>query len=578
MTGVKVAAKAIREDGKRVYDKRYPCLFCQKELAKLPRHLETAHSNEREVMMWVSCTTKSLKQQLYIKMKNQGAHIHNQAMLREGSGNLKVKYRPQTDCSVANYIPCSDCYVYLSKRDMWKHAKVCPFKKEEKSKNKTRVNHVLKGKLLMGVSGDATEQLNSVFATLKDDECGSIIKKDSLLRLLGEQMAVRHGHEKHKHNYIRNTLRELGRLLLELKKTHSGDLASFIDPGYFDAIVEATRTVVGYNSSTNLMTIPSMALKLGASLNKCALLLQSTALKNYDEEAYKLAQQFETVMSNQWTTQMSINALRTLTTNKKNRIKLLPLSEDINQLSNFLKEEIEKHLSALKSDNRNKTAYSMLSKRLLASLIVFNRKRSGEVSRMKLSEFYGLAANSTSVGEDEMGLSKLELALASKFQRIEIEGKRGRTVPILLTEQMREALDLMVGSRQAATINTNNEYVFAASVGLGSLRGCDVIRECSVLCGANRPEALRSTSLRKQIATMAQILNLKNNELDSLANFMGHDIRVHRNFYRLSDEATQLAKISKILMAADSGKLSNYSGQSLDDIDLDDEFDGKKAV
>ena len=77
---------------------------------------------------------------------------------------------------------------------------------------------------------------------------------------------------------------------------------------------------------------------------------------------------------------------------------------------------------------------------------------------------------------------------------------------------------------------------------------------------------------------MAQILNLKNNELDSLANFMGHDIRVHRNFYRLSDEATQLAKISKILMAADSGKLSNYSGRSLDDIDLDDEFDGKKVV
>ena len=284
-------------------------------------------------------------------------------------------------------------------------------------------------------------------------------------------------------------------------------------------------------------------------------------------------------MSNQWTTHMATNALRTLTTNKKNRIKLLPLSEDIHKLSNFLQGEVEKHLLALKSDNTDKNAYSMLSKRLLASLIVFNRKRSGEVSRMKLSEFYGLAANSTNnVGEDEMGLSKLELALASRFQRVEIEGKRGRTVPILLTEQMREALDVMVGSRQTVTINANNEYVFAASVGLGSLRGCDVIRECAVLCGASRPEALRSTSLRKQIATMAQILNLKNNELDSLANFMGHDIRVHRNFYRLSDEATQLAKISKILMAADSGKLSNYSGRSLDDIDLDDEFDGKKVV
>ena len=101
------------EKMENVCDKRYPCLFCQKELAKLPRHLETAHSNERDVMMWVSCTNKSLKQQLYVKMKNQGAHIHNQAILREGSGNLKVKYRPQTDCSVANYIPCSQCYMCI---------------------------------------------------------------------------------------------------------------------------------------------------------------------------------------------------------------------------------------------------------------------------------------------------------------------------------------------------------------------------------------------------------------------------------------------------------------------------------
>ena len=46
-------------------------------------------------------------------------------------------------------------------------------------------------------------------------------------------------------------------------------------------------------------------------------------------------------------------------------------------------------------------------------------------------------------------------------------------------------------------------------------------------CGAERPEALKSTNLRKHVATSSQLLNLENNELDVLAKFMGHDIRTH---------------------------------------------------
>ena len=34
---------------------------------------------------------------------------------------------------------------------------------------------------------------------------------------------------------------------------------------------------------------------------------------------------------------------------------------------------------------------------------------------------------------------------------------------------------------------------------------------------------------------MSQILNLNENELDVLARFMGHDIKVHRKYYRLPD-------------------------------------------
>ncbi|XP_026106554.1 uncharacterized protein LOC113078455 [Carassius auratus] len=83
------------------------------------------------------------------------------------------------------------------------------------------------------------------------------------------------------------------------------------------------------------------------------------------------------------------------------------------------------------------------------------------------------------------------------------------------------------------------------------------------------PEALSSTRLRKHIATMSKILNLNENEADQLADFLGHDIRIHRQFYRLPEGTLQLAKMSKVLMAMEKGTLSDYKGKKLDDIEID---------
>lgn len=67
------------------------------------------------------------------------------------------------------------------------------------------------------------------------------------------------------------------------------------------------------------------------------------------------------------------------------------------------------------------------------------------------------------------------------------------------------------------------------------------------------------------------MLNLQENEADQLADFLGHDIRVHRQYYRLPQGTIQLAKMSKVLLAVENGTLSQYKGQALDDIEIDPE-------
>ena len=57
-----------------------------------------------------------------------------------------------------------------------------------------------------------------------------------------------------------------------------------------------------------------------------------------------------------------------------------------------------------------------------------------------------------------------------------------------------------------------------------------------------------------------------NQELEWLANHMGHTLPVHRNYYRLQERTLELAKVSKLLLAVDEGRCHNYAGKTLDEI------------
>jgi hypothetical protein len=47
---------------------------------------------------------------------------------------------------------------------------------------------------------------------------------------------------------------------------------------------------------------------------------------------------------------------------------------------------------------------------------------------------------------------------------------------------------------------------------------------------------------------MCQILTLKEHELDMLASFIGRDVRIHRQFYRLPQDVLQTSLIAKVFL------------------------------
>ena len=83
-----------------------------------------------------------------------------------------------------------------------------------------------------------------------------------------------------------------------------------------------------------------------------------------------------------------------------------------------------------------------------------------------------------------------------------------------------------------------------------------------------RPELVTGAKLRKYLVTVSQILNLDNNQLECVANHLGHDLSVHRQFYRLPEEVIQIAKVSQLLPASEQGQVHRYRNKCLDEIDV----------
>ncbi|XP_062391598.1 uncharacterized protein LOC134079526 [Sardina pilchardus] len=65
-----------------------------------------------------------------------------------------------------------------------------------------------------------------------------------------------------------------------------------------------------------------------------------------------------------------------------------------------------------------------------------------------------------------------------------------------------------------------------------------------------------------------EVLNMTETEMDQLANFLGHDLVVHREYYRLPEGTLQLAKIRKVLMSIEQGRLMEFKGKNLDEIEI----------
>lgn len=556
--------------------------------------MTTIHKTELFVARLLA--VKGTKPDVYHKglkrLKCLGNFVHNVESLRENKNDIVVVKRPSKVRNVNEYLPCIHCYGFYVVDELWKHTKQCDLQTVEKDVDVSCVidqsqkvlndsNIVQQSKFLLdsacvpdASTSSMSDQMRVLVNAMHEDELVRVVSKDKLLLLFGETLLNKYGPTKK--NDIAQRLRQLARLLLKCRDNLSDDTLSYFDVlcgKMFDACIEGTFNLCGMNITNDgrrEFQTPSLALRLGHLLKKLGAAKQGFCLRNDDLDGLKEAESFGKLLQSEWTDTVATNAHNTLKRRKDQSVQLLPITEDLRSLRTYQMKEMRQCIDSLQ-DSPDYSTWRKLAQLTMTRMTIFNKRRGGEVSKMLL-ETYKTRPDWKSLTNEEVmrSLQPMERTLLKRLDLVQIPGKKSRKVPMLITDDVKEGIDMLNLNRDAVGIPSTNPFCFASKSSSGHLDNWQAMNLISQEASVKHPELITSTKLRKYNATVSQLFDLNQGELEWLSNHMGHDLNIHKDFYRLHDSTIEMAKVSRLLMAVDSGKAAEFVGKKLTDINLND--------
>lgn len=457
--------------------------------------MERKHIEVKDVAYAFSFPLRSKERKTLLEqLRNKGDFKHNTEVLEKGRGQIVTWKQPSEKASVKDYLPCPYCFGMFRKKDLWRHQSSCKTKKScMKSETKsTRGRVQSRAACLLPISA-SPDGCQSIINNMRQDDVSFHIRRDSLICKYGESLYAKHGRVKSRHQYIAQRMHELGRFMLvakDMDKTVNA-LEDLCVPSRFQLVVNIAKRLTQFSPGKNEYGKPSTAVKIGFCLKGAVEVMIGQALMNDDDLAEKKTKKLYELLEKNWRNSVSISAHQNIQENKWNKEDDIPLTRNVIALRDHLRLVEDKAREEL-TPQMSLRAYKALNETVLVQVIIFNKRREGEASRLTL-EIYKKASTSAINEDIYETLSPLEKELSKILTRIEIRGKRGKKVPVFLTERMKESIDLLAKRREEAGVLAENPYLFARPGVMTNIRGCDCLRKYAEESKAENPELLRST-------------------------------------------------------------------------------------
>ncbi|XP_063923052.1 uncharacterized protein LOC135137359 [Zophobas morio] len=539
------------------------CYFCESSVMNFARHVFRNHKGELEVQKILALPAKSKeRKELLSLLRKKGNYLTDHE-----SG------KPVRKHTSTSYLPCIHCLGFYSAKNLWRHRKICSQNPNAGSGSRSYDAHHLITRQLK-IDPDLRTR---VFPRMRRDKVSLTAKKDTLICAFGARYIKIH-REKHLINVASRKMRELAKILMEIQKIDCSvqNLFQALNPRNYEHLVTATKIIAKYDPEKEIYLSPTFAINMGTTLKQCCEIALKFALKKSDIYAIMSTAQAEAdlrttiqLIEGHWKFDISSAACNDLNTKKWNKITIVPLASDLKLLKEYLIEKANSAISLLKRDKKNRQAYNQLVETIFCRVILLNRRRPGELQRFLLHA-YTCDNNNKSKTYEEFSevVSETEKALMKNFKRIVIRGKRGRGVPVLFSTDVQEHMKIALEYRNDI-LKKQNTYLFPNINTDQPIIGYKILKKYAEACGAKNPDAITCTKLRKHLATLTQLFNMSENDMEQLASFMGHTLGIHRSSYRLPDDLYQTAKISKLLLLMEKGAAGEHKGKKLDEINID---------
>lgn len=379
--------EVLSSKGKTGKSKVHFCYYCHTMQLSIARHLERLHADEPLVKKFMSLKKKSNERKKQISIiRKKGDFLHNTSN-DHNKGFIITVRRSQVgrEKAAEDIINCPKCYGFYTNNNIRHHYAMC----SESSASNTRSILQNAARKIGRVHVDASYKMrHQILPFLRNnDEITNIIRYDRLIILYGNFLSIKHKKEQ-QDNLIRAQLRLLGRLVSALKGIDNKieDLAEAFHPTMFNNVLEAVNVVAQFNERNQKYGSPSTASAIGTALRKCSKILKCEYIILTDREKKGFVEEFMEIFDTKFGVYINKNVAESQIDMQRKKIVVLPNMEDINSLMSYLIKERDYALRSLKNEFTVEV-WKHLSEVVLIYLMVFNRRRRGEMQFLTVEDF-----------------------------------------------------------------------------------------------------------------------------------------------------------------------------------------------
>uniref|UniRef100_A0A3P9LKB7 Si:dkey-117m1.4 n=1 Tax=Oryzias latipes TaxID=8090 RepID=A0A3P9LKB7_ORYLA len=284
-------------------------------------------------------------------------------------------------------------------------------------------------------------------------------------------------------------------------------------------------------------------------------------------------------------------------TEESGRHHMLPLLSSLSSLVLYLRRLQHSAFLSLSRQLQSAEAWRLLCHSSLALLILYNRRRECEVSKLTITEYCARvtpqshatlpSSGCPALTPLEASLSPFERLVLPHLPRVGVQGKRGRIQPLILPPHCEPCLELLLQTRHDVGVDPANPYIFARPYHSPAtpLRGTDLLRSLARSSGTRNPRALTQTRVRRQVAILTQLLLLGEGEepgqtesstIERLEHFLEREYHVTQNCAGIGQDPGLMGRVGRVVLCGERDGVL-FRGMSLNDICLELDMSGNSA-